>query len=372
MISLISFFILKTEKASFLSIYAFSSTLTSLFRLLFKLNRVAFPSFFYCTIKSKFVLFDYIDTKLLYSCNTFTATTSTLFYCNATVISPITLFQLFVDFGDTKQLTMGYAGQGYYTIQTNVIKRTYTRNGTYRLFLRLIPSRSDDTVNTAAANETIVVTGEPSCGEPIAEIQDRRTPASTIKHMRSNALTVIGLPFYDCAVQFTETKEWYVEELDPITFNPLNNVSLINNPSKFFSAIGFRPNTLLYGVYKFTLVISMSFTDRNTSQSVTRFSRESTYIQIIYSGIDVYQSGQLSYEIGSDQILEFDPVQYSVDLDEIANPASLDYWFYCYIYNVTNNSIVSNPDLVDLDLYKLKYNQSGLANQTCFQTAGLI
>jgi flagellar basal body rod protein FlgG len=54
---------------------------------------------------------------------------------------------------------MHVLGQGYYTIQTNPIRRTYTRNGIYKLIMRLIPSKSNDTSNVAYANETVVVTG---------------------------------------------------------------------------------------------------------------------------------------------------------------------------------------------------------------------
>jgi hypothetical protein len=186
--------------------------------------------------------------------------------------------------------------------------------------------------------------------------------------MRSVPLTVVGLPFYDCAVQFTETKEWTVEEIDAENFTTIRSVDLSANPSRFFSAIGFATNTLSYGLYKFTIRISMTHTDRITNALVTGYSFESTYVQIIPTGISVYLLGQTSLEIGSSQTLDFDPRTFSIDLDRIANVTLLNYKFYCHIFNVTNNTIVSNS--ID-DLYYVKTYAPYTANETCFVDSGI-
>ena len=103
----------------------------------------------------------YIDTSVAYSCNTYNPNTQTAFICNATVISPIYNFQLFFDFGDGRQVSYPYAGNytGGYTVQTQLIQRTYVRNGTYTLFIRLIPSQNNDTVNVYNSSRVVTVTG---------------------------------------------------------------------------------------------------------------------------------------------------------------------------------------------------------------------
>jgi hypothetical protein len=197
------------------------------------------------------------------------------------------------------------------------------------------------------------MTKAPSCGYPVAAISDQRDFLNPAEYLRSTFITIRGEPLYDCAISFTQNISWVLEGIDSYTYNSTGFVSLSENPSSSFSALGLVKNTLEYALYRATLTIAMAYTDPDTGIRITRTASQATYIRVVVTGISVYAFGQVNFLIGSSASLDFNAVLRTEDPDMYANISALNFTFVCYIFNSTSQSVMSS-DLTDL--YSLQQN----------------
>ena len=180
---------------------------------------------------------------------------------------------------------------------------------------------------------------------------------------RSYYTVVTANPYFDCALTFTPSMLWVVENVSQITLNVTGTVDISTNPTRTSSSIGFNPNTLRYGLYKLTFVVNLTFTDTTTRQVITRSSSTSSYLQITYTGLNVYYYGQTDLMIGSTQTIAMDAVNLSQDPDSYANLTRLSFKFSCMVYNMTSQQVVST---LNDDLWAVYQNESNRINDTCF------
>ena len=180
---------------------------------------------------------------------------------------------------------------------------------------------------------------------------------------RSKQLTLSTNVVMNCYESFTYAKRWYIYQLDETTKQIKNEIDLANNPTFTLSELVLRENTLDYGLFKAVHEI-------NTTCSVfTFFSRNETFFRIRPSGLFVFgiQNAVTSILIGSDQRFYLNASNYSIDYDEIINPADLNYRYYCKTLDLTNQSY----EMQIIDLYSFQANSSLVMNRnkTCFSSS---
>jgi hypothetical protein len=129
---------------------------------------------------------------------------------------------------------------------------------------------------------------DPGCGYPVAAIGDSGDFLSPVVFMRSAFMTINGVPFFDCAINFVSNMTWTLEGIDENTYNSTGFISISSNPSAFFASLGLPGLTLDYGLYRLTLTVSMSFNDPyQGNRLIVRTSSQSTYVRITITGLRV-------------------------------------------------------------------------------------
>ena len=141
-------------------------------------------------------------------------------------------------------------------------------------------------------------------------------------------------------MDFSDVKEWTVYKLN----NKLNEndpsskelIDISSNPTKSNSELVFKPNTLLYGIYKLYFKNTVTF---NSNQQV--YTDITQYIDIIPTGIQViaFENGINELSFGYQQDIELNPGLYSTDYDLLAQLSNLNFTFYCRPVNINSNNL---------------------------------
>lgn len=155
--------------------------------------------------------------------------------------------------------------------------------------------------------------------------------------LRSSLFSVVGITNFICGLSFTSQTSWQVSEVNSLN-STIRTLDLSTNPTASTSEIVFSKGVLSYGLYRFTMTVSVTYTWRATLTTVA--SQVETYIRINPTGLAVFGLpngvGEMTY--GSAQKIDVNPGLYSIDFDSVVNPASLTYNVYCRIIPKTDTS----------------------------------
>ena len=147
---------------------------------------------------------------------------------------------------------------------------------------------------------------------------------------RSKLFSVVVNTYFECSLDFNDIKQWTIYKLNnKLNENDPSSIELIDissNPTKSNSELVFKPNTLLYGIYKLYFKNTIIF---NSNQQVSTDIPQ--YIEIIPTGIQVmvFENGVNEISYGYEQDIELNPGLYSIDNDLLAQPSNLNFTFYC-------------------------------------------
>ncbi len=174
---------------------------------------------------------------------------------------------------------------------------------------------------------------------------------------RSSLFSLSTLTIFSCNSTFTQTNDWKLSRIDVS-----KTIDITANPTSITPELVVQANSLEYGLYKFTFQVNVQTVDNFLTNSI------STFIQIIPTGLAVFavQNGISSLLIGSRQNLILKPDVFSVDLDYLISPNSLQYKIFCSTINTTLSSTVNNVKNIDLLTYKSNSSLKMASNETCF------
>ena len=155
---------------------------------------------------------------------------------------------------------------------------------------------------------------------------------------RSDLSSIIGLTYFECQIDFTNSKSWQVEKIDSNTGAPINLVDLASNPTRTHAELVFSPNTLTYGLYKVSYQVTIE------SSLATLSSQALTYIKVVPTGINVFvfKYGMQELSFGYEQEIEISPVLYSIDYDQLVDINSLSFTFSCRKIDVNAPDAANN------------------------------
>ena len=149
-----------------------------------------------------------------------------------------------------------------------------------------------------------------ACSPPtITLLPGTSTLSSPIQFRRSEDFYVVSIIQFKCNDSLAMNTQWTIRNCSVICST---NSQLDSTIRTTFSEIYIPGRTLPYGLYEFTLTITIINVSRLTSSS-------SVYVRIIPSGNiipNLIQYGTSMVTRGNQQDLQLNPGQYSVDPDE--------------------------------------------------------
>ena len=177
----------------------------------------------------------------------------------------------------------------------------------------------------------------------------------------------------NCPVSLTNVKEWTVFKLDDMSGQIKAQILIQNNPTINYAELVLQPHTLDYGLYK--CVFKFTLLDVNLTSLVY------TYIKVIPSGLVLSSlklsqpmyGGLIQIKRGQNQLIEFDPLLFTYDLDGLAIISSLQFKYACQLIlsNVPQGlPLVPNTN-VTLYLNDFKANLSLSQLNSCFNSTGI-
>lgn len=193
---------------------------------------------------------------------------------------------------------------------------------------------------------------------------------------RSDFIKFKAFTSYDCTQNFTAKSYWRIFKIDELSLME-TLVNQVENPSLVLPQLKLKSQTLEYGLYKFvyTVVIQMDIGHLVGYSNVSKTTFDH-YVKIIPSGIAVFalENGNNYISIGKSQSFILNPFLYSYDIDFLVETNSLDFKFYCFVYD-SGKSYPENHDYFDLrnttDLHEFKLSKSS-DNTSCFNTASKL
>ncbi len=190
------------------------------------------------------------------------------------------------------------------------------------------------------------------CAQPILILEHNYTETTPSVNFRSKILSLSTTTLFGCDTSYTMTKSWSITPA----------ISLTSNPSASSSQLVIPANTLLYGLYQFTYIVSVVL-----SNGTLLSNTASTFSRIVPTGFVVFAlpNGIFSIRIGSQQTLILDPGVHSKDPDNYVEPKLLNYTFYCTTLNLSS----TDPNIqINTDLLTYKQNSQLImeSNSTCF------
>ena len=202
------------------------------------------------------------------------------------------------------------------------------------------------------------------CSQPQISILPIYTQSNPQVILRSKLFSLNTATYFSCNSSYTLTFRW------KLTFiNSTSNVTidLSSNPTWQSTMLVIQAYTLGFGLYAFNFQTNVTVT---TSGGMFFTNNLTTYVQIVPTGLALYgiQDGVSGLQIGSQQSFSLNPALYSLDLDNLIQPNSLKYKFYCFTMksNGLGNTIVNTTQSVDLFTYKNNSLLQMNRNSTCF------
>ena len=260
--------------------------------------------------------------------------TGETFTCVITQVLTDYKANIVVDFGDGENRLLTFDNKNL------EVNKKFTSKGAYLISIETV----DKYMLKFKKNTTVLVTGPPVCTEPIILIQDQRALSDPLQTKRSALFTVNAEVYFQCSVDFTDTKEWKVEQVDPNTGAVIKTIDFADNSSRFNAELAIQPFTLGYGVYRFSFFEKVSYYSKAELKTVS--ASEHTFLEIVPSGVGVFGFGDMVSEIvfGVNQDVGIQPGLYSVDYDSVVGVASLNFTFYCRVIDWNETSLFLDVD----------------------------
>ncbi len=175
------------------------------------------------------------------------------------------------------------------------------------------------------------------CLDPVLSIINIGTLNSPYQVNRSDQFSVVAQTFYPCTANLTsDVRSWSVYSTTDLT---KSKDLASGNPTKSSNEMSFSGNVLSYGTYMF--IYTATYTYQDIVLGSTSHSASITgYVQVIPSGIAVFgfPSGVQQMLFGCTQPIAINPGSNSIDFDNLANLASLNFNFYCRRVNESDKS----------------------------------
>ncbi len=183
---------------------------------------------------------------------------------------------------------------------------------------------------------------------------------------RSKLFMLNTATYFSCNSSYTMTYKWSANLIVSSTI--VSKIDLSSNPTWQSTSLVIQANTLAYGLYAFNFQTNVTIT--KTISDVFLTNNIATYVQITPTGLAVYglENGVSGLLIGSQQSFSLKPALYSLDLDSLIKPSSLQYKFYCFTISQGSNTVVNATLSVDLLSYKNNSLLQMNSNSTCFSS----
>jgi len=182
---------------------------------------------------------------------------------------------------------------------------------------------------------------------------------------RSKLFSLNTATYFSCNSSYTMTYRWSSSLIVNATF--MTKIDLSSNPTWQSTILVTQANTLAYGLYAFNFQTNVTITK---ASNIFLTNNVTTYVQINPSGLAVYglENGVSGLLIGTQQSFSLKPALYSLDLDSLIQPSSLQYKFYCYTLKNGLNTILNTTQGIDLFTYKNNSLLQMNSNSTCFSS----
>ena len=177
--------------------------------------------------------------------------------------------------------------------------------------------------------------------------------------LRSKLFSLNMATYFSCNSSYTMTNKWRLILFNSSSFT---NIDLSSNPTWQSTSLVIQAYTLSYGLYAFNFQTNVTLENSN----VFLTNNLTTYVKIVPTGFAVFglQNGVSGLLIGSQQTFNLNPSLYSLDLDNIVQPNSLEYKFYCF--PILTNTLANITQLIDLFTYANNAQLQMYWNSTCF------
>jgi len=202
---------------------------------------------------------------------------------------------------------------------------------------------------------------------PILTMNPIYTQTNPQAILRSKLFSLNTATYFSCNSSYTIAYKWSLKLIQ----NSSSHISidLSSNPTWQSTSLVIQAYTLSYGLYEFNFQTNATITKAN-NVVVALTNNLATYVQIVPTGFAVFglQNGVSGLLVGTQQSFSLKPALYSLDLDSLVQPSSLQYKFYCFTINQNSITTVNTSLSVDLFTYKNNSLLQMNSNATCFQT----
>ena len=183
--------------------------------------------------------------------------------------------------------------------------------------------------------------------------------------LRSKLFSLNTATYFSCNSSYVMTYQW---TLTFINSSSSIKIDLSSNPTWQSTSLVIQAYTLAYGLYAFNFQTNVTITSGN----VFLTNNITTYVQIVPTGLAVFglQNGVSGILIGTQQSFSLNPALYSLDLDNLIQPSSLQFKFYCFPIITGSGIVVNTTQNIDLMTYKNNSQLQMNWNTTCFSSIG--
>jgi hypothetical protein len=182
---------------------------------------------------------------------------------------------------------------------------------------------------------------------------------------RSKLFSLNTATYFSCTSSYAMTFKWSSTLIVNSTF--MTKIDLSSNPTWQSTILVTQANSLAFGLYAFNFQTNVTITK---TSNIFQTNNLTTYVQIIPSGLAVYglQNGVSGLLIGTQQSFSLKPALFSLDLDSLIQPSTLQYKFYCFTLKFGVNTIFKTTQSIDLSTYKNNSLLQMNSNTTCFSS----
>jgi hypothetical protein len=138
---------------------------------------------------------------------------------------------------------------------------------------------------------------------------------------------------FNCNVTISNSKQWKVSQVDPVSGVVISQIAMNNNPSSSASSLSLESNALACGMYKISFTVTMDQTVTVQLFQSTVF----TYVNIVPAGlvIKLLPDSPTLINVGNSQLITLNATQYSYDPNfPIGAPQRLLTNFQWFCWNV--------------------------------------
>jgi hypothetical protein len=201
---------------------------------------------------------------------------------------------------------------------------------------------------------------------PIIKMDSIYTQLNPQIILRSKLFMLSTTTYFSCNLTYKMNYKWSSNLI--VNSTNLIKTDLTSNPTWQSTSLVVLANSLAYGLYAFNFQVNVTIvkaTNMILSNNIT------TYVQIKPTGLVVYslQNGVSGLLVGAQQSFSLRPALYSLDLDYLIKPSSLQFKFYCFTINPNSNTVANTTQSIDLFIYKNNSLLQMNSNSTCFSSA---